>query len=198
VSVLIGADGRSRCSWAGSAPEYLRYHDEEWGAELHGDQALFERLSLEGFQAGLSWITILRRRETFRAAFAGFDIPTVAAFDADDVTRLMADAGIIRNAAKIDATISNARVAWELVREHPGALDELLWGFAPARRDAAPRTGEIPATTPESVAASKALKKQGFRFVGPTTVYALMQATGMVDDHVEGCFLAVGARADRS
>jgi DNA-3-methyladenine glycosylase I len=191
VSVVTGADGVARCAWAGSAAEYLRYHDEEWGTELHGDQALFERMSLEGFQAGLSWITILRRRETFRAAFAGFDIDAVAAFDADDVARLMADPGIIRNAAKVDATISNARVAAELVRDRPGALDELLWGFAPA-----PRTGppaEIPATTAESVAASKALKKLGFRFVGPTTIYALMQATGMVDDHAAGCFRAVGA-----
>jgi DNA-3-methyladenine glycosylase I len=193
VSVLTGADGRVRCAWAGSAPEYLRYHDEEWGTELHGDQALFERMSLEGFQAGLSWITILRRRETFRAAFAGFDIETVAAFDADDRARLMADPGIIRNAAKVEATISNARVARELLHERTGALDDLLWGFAPAPRSAAPGPGEIPATTGESIAASKALKKLGFRFVGPTTVYALMQATGMVDDHVEGCWRAVGA-----
>jgi DNA-3-methyladenine glycosylase I len=188
---LVGADGRARCAWAGSAPEYLRYHDEEWGTPLHGDHALFERLSLEGFQAGLSWITILRRRETFRAAFAGFDIAAVAAFGPDDVARLMADPGIIRNAAKIDATISNARVALDLVREAPGALDELLWSFAPEPRTAAPASGEIPAITPESVAASKALKKRGFRFVGPTTIYALMQATGMVDDHAAGCWRAV-------
>jgi DNA-3-methyladenine glycosylase I len=195
VSVLVGADGVARCAWAGSAPEYLAYHDEEWGTELHGDQALFERMSLEGFQSGLSWITILRRRETFRAAFAGFDIEAVAAFDADDVARLMADPGIIRNAAKVDATISNARVAAELVRENPGALDALLWGFAPPRRAEAPAV--IPATTPESIAGSKALKKLGFRFVGPTTLYALMQATGMVDDHAPGCWRAVelGAKA---
>jgi DNA-3-methyladenine glycosylase I len=193
VSVVTGADGITRCAWAGSAPEYLRYHDEEWGTELHGDQPLFERMSLEGFQAGLSWITILRRRETFRAAFAGFDIDAVAAFGPDDVTRLMADPGIIRNAAKVDATISNARIAADLVRERSGALDELLWGFAPE-----PRTGpptEIPATTPESVAASRALKRLGFRFVGPTTVYALMQATGMVDDHAAGCWRALEPRA---
>lgn len=191
MSVTVGADGRARCAWAGSAPEYLRYHDEEWGTELHGDQALFERMSLEGFQAGLSWITILRRRETFRAAFAGFDIAAVAAFDVDDVTRLMADPGIIRNAAKVEATISNARLAHALVADRPGALDELLWAFAPAPRATAPRAGEIPATTAESVAASRALKKLGFRFVGPTTIYALMQATGMVDDHVEGCWRAL-------
>jgi DNA-3-methyladenine glycosylase I len=188
VSVATGADGITRCAWAGSAPEYLRYHDEEWGTVLHGDQPLFERMSLEGFQAGLSWITILRRRETFRAAFAGFDIDAVAAFGVDDVERLMADPGIIRNAAKVDATISNARVAAELVRDHPGALDELLWGFAPEPRTAPPSA--IAATTPESVAASKALKKLGFRFVGPTTIYALMQATGMVDDHAAGCWRA--------
>ena len=193
MSVIVGADGRARCAWAGSAPEYLGYHDEEWGTVLHGDQHLFERMSLEGFQAGLSWITILRRRETFRAAFAGFDIEKVAAFDAADVARLMADPGIIRNAAKVDATISNARVARDLVRERPGALDALLWGFAPAPRATAPTAGGIPATTPESVAASKALKKAGFRFVGPTTVYALMQATGMVDDHEAGCWRAIGA-----
>jgi DNA-3-methyladenine glycosylase I len=191
VSVLVGADGVTRCAWAGSAPEYLAYHDEEWGTELHGDQALFERMSLEGFQAGLSWITILRRRATFRAAFAGFDIAAVAAFDDTDVTRLMADPGIIRNAAKVDATISNARVAAELVRDRPGALDELLWGFAPPPRTAAPEV--VPAITPESTTASKALKKLGFRFVGPTTIYALMQATGMVDDHAPGCWRAVRA-----
>jgi DNA-3-methyladenine glycosylase I len=195
MSVVVGADGRARCGWSGSAPEYLRYHDEEWGTPLHGDHELFERMSLEGFQAGLSWITILRRRETFRAAFAGFDIDAVAAFDDGDVARLMADPGIIRNAAKIDATISNARLARELVRNRPGALDDLLWGFAPEPRVTAPRGGEIPATTPESVALSKALKKLGFRFVGPTTVYALMQAAGMVDDHAEGCWRAIGAQA---
>ncbi|MGN6324782.1 DNA-3-methyladenine glycosylase I [Pseudolysinimonas sp.] len=191
MSVVVGADGRARCGWAGSAPEYLAYHDEEWGTELHGDREFFERMSLEGFQAGLSWITILRRRDTFRAAFAGFDIEAVAAFDDGDVARLMADPGIIRNAAKVDATISNARVARELVRERPGALDELLWSFAPPRRAAAPRAGDVPATTPESVAASRELKRRGFRFVGPTTVYALMQATGMVDDHEAGCWRSV-------
>jgi DNA-3-methyladenine glycosylase I len=193
VSIVVGADGRARCGWAGSAPEYLRYHDEEWGTELHGDRELFERMSLEGFQAGLSWITILRRRETFRAAFAGFDLEAVAAFDEADVARLMSDPGIIRNAAKVDATISNARVGAELVRDRPGALDALLWGFAPPARAAAPRDGEIPAITPESVALSKELKKRGFRFVGPTTIYALMQATGMVDDHAAGCWRAGGS-----
>lgn len=193
MSIVLGADGRARCGWAGSAPEYLRYHDDEWGTVLHGDQELFERMCLEGFQAGLSWITILRRRETFRAAFAGFDIEAVAAFDAADVARLMSDPGIIRNAAKVDATISNARVAADLVRDEPGALDTLLWSFAPPARTLAPRDGEIPAITAESVALSKELKKRGFRFVGPTTIYALMQATGMVDDHAAGCWRAVGS-----
>jgi len=188
-SVLIGDDGRPRCAWAGSDPDYQRYHDNEWGTPLHGDRALFEKISLEGFQAGLSWITILRRRPTFRAAFAGFDIDAVARFDAADVERLMADPGIIRNRLKIDATISNARVTQQLVDGRPGALDELLWGFAPPRRDRPPASlAELPAVTSESAAASKALKNIGYRFVGPTTIYALMQSSGMVDDHVSGCF----------
>ena len=190
-SLVLGDDGRARCAWVGTDAEYLRYHDEEWGIPLHGDRPLFEKLSLEGFQAGLSWITILRRRPTFRAAFAGFDIDAVAAFDERDVERLMNDPGIIRNRAKIEATISNARVTQALVAEHPGALDELLWGFAPPPRSGAPASfAEIPATTEQSTAASRALKKLGFRFVGPTTVYALMQSAGMVDDHVAGCWRA--------
>jgi DNA-3-methyladenine glycosylase I len=198
-SLVVGDDGRARCAWVGADAEYQRYHDEEWGTPLHGDRPLFEKLSLEGFQAGLSWITILRRRPTFRAAFAGFDIDAVAAFDERDVERLMNDPGIIRNRAKIEATISNARVTQDLIAGHPGALDALLWGFAPVptpavHTDAATRApatfAEIPAVTPESTAASKALKKLGYRFVGPTTVYALMQSAGMVDDHVAGCWRA--------
>ena len=193
-SIVIGDDGRARCAWVGADEEYLRYHDEEWGTPLHGDRQLFEKLSLEGFQAGLSWITILRRRPTFRTAFAGFDIDAVAAFDQRDVERLMNDPGIIRNRAKIEATISNARVTQQLVAGSPGALDELLWGFAPPPRAAAPASfAELPATTDESTAASRALKKLGYRFVGPTTVYALMQSAGMVDDHVAGCWRARGA-----
>jgi DNA-3-methyladenine glycosylase I len=188
-SVLVGDDGRARCAWTGHDGEYQRYHDEEWGTPLHGDRALFEKLSLEGFQAGLSWITILRRRPTFRAAFRDFDIDAVAAFDERDVERLMADPGIIRNRLKVDATISNARVTRALVQEHPGALDELIWGFAPQRPDHAPGSfAELPAVTPESTALSKALKKLGYRFVGPTTVYALMQSSGLVDDHIAGCW----------
>lgn len=191
TSIVIGDDGRGRCAWVGADSEYVRYHDEEWGTPLHGDRALFEKLSLEGFQAGLSWITILRRRPTFRTAFAGFDIDAVAAFDDRDVERLMNDPGIIRNRAKVEATISNARLTRELVAGAPGALDALLWGFAPPPRAAAPASfAELPATTDESTAASRALKKLGYRFVGPTTVYALMQSAGMVDDHVAGCWRA--------
>ena len=188
-SVLVGEDGLARCAWAGHDSEYQRYHDQEWGTPLHGDRALFEKLSLEGFQAGLSWITILRRRQTFRAAFRDFDINVVAAFDERDVERLMADPGIIRNRLKVEATISNARVTRELVRQHPGALDELIWSFAPPRRGSAPGAlAELPAVTAESTALSKALKAIGYRFVGPTTVYAMMQSGGLVDDHVAGCW----------
>lgn len=189
ASLVLGEDGLSRCAWVGSDPEYQRYHDEEWGRPLHGDQKLFEKLSLEGFQAGLSWITILRRRPGFRAAFHDFDLHTVAGFGDDDVERLMGDERIIRNRSKILATISNARTALELVAEHPGALDELIWSFAPPPRVTRVTTlSGIPAVTAESTAMSKTLRGLGYRFVGPTTMYALMQSTGMVDDHVEGCF----------
>ena len=188
-SILVGDDGLARCVWAGRDSEYQRYHDEEWGTPLHGDRPLFEKLSLEGFQAGLSWITILRRRPTFRAAFRDFDIDAVAAFGERDVERLMADPGIIRNRLKVDATISNARVTQTLVREHPGALDELIWSFAPAPRGHALTSfADLPAVTPESTALSAALKRLGYRFVGPTTMYALMQSGGLVDDHVAGCW----------
>ena len=178
---------RPRCAWANSAPEYIAYHDEEWGTPLHGDDALFERLTLEAFQSGLAWITILRKRPAFRAAFAGFDIDAVAAFTADDEARLMADAGIVRNRAKVAAAIRNARAAQEL----PDGLSALLWSFAPADGRVRPATlADVPATSPESVAMAKELKRRGFAFVGPTTAYALMQATGMVDDHVSDCFRA--------
>jgi DNA-3-methyladenine glycosylase I len=182
-------DEPPRCPWADSDPEYRRYHDEEWGRPLHGDRALFEKMALEGFQAGLSWITILRKRPRFREVFAGFDPAVVGDFGDEDIARLMADPGIIRNRAKIEATIGNARLVREMAE---GELDALMWSFAPAPRGAArPRSmGEIPAVTPESEAMSKALRKRGFRFVGPTTMYALMQSAGMVDDHVEGCWLA--------
>ena len=174
-----------RCAWATSAPDYVAYHDQEWGRPLRGDTALFERISLEAFQSGLSWITILRKREAFRSAFAGFDPATVAAFDGTDVARLLADAGIVRNRAKIEATIANARATLDL----DGGLTDLLWSFAPERQPVPATMGDVPATTPESVAMAKALKREGFRFVGPTTAYALMQATGTVNDHVADCWV---------
>ncbi|MDT0156114.1 DNA-3-methyladenine glycosylase I [Microbacterium sp. ARD32] len=187
ASVLTGPDLRDRCAWVGDDDEYRRYHDEEWGRPLHGDRALFEKMSLEGFQAGLSWITILRKRPRFREVFAGFDPAQVAEFGPDDVDRLMTDAGIIRNRAKILATISNAALVRELAE---GELDALMWSFAPAA-SARPRSfADVPATTAESTALSKALRRRGFRFVGPTTMYALMQSAGMVDDHVGGCWRA--------
>jgi DNA-3-methyladenine glycosylase I len=177
-----------RCGWATSAPEYVAYHDDEWGRPLHGVTALFERLSLEAFQSGLSWLVILRKREAFRAAFAGFDPAAVAAFGPDDVARLLADAGIVRNRAKIDATIHNAGRVLDL--DVP--LDELLWSFAPDpaahRRPAG--LADVPATTAESTAMARELKRRGLRFVGPTTCYALMQAAGLVDDHIQGCWRA--------
>lgn len=183
---VAGPDGRPRCPWALSTPDYVAYHDEEWGRPVHGDDALFERLSLEAFQSGLSWITILRRRPGFRTAFDGFVIAEVAAFTDADRERLLADTGIIRNRAKIDATVSNARV---LADWAPGELDELIWSHAPdpATRPAPKSISDVPAVTPESTALSKALKKRGLRFVGPTTAYALMQACGLVDDHLADC-----------
>jgi DNA-3-methyladenine glycosylase I len=184
---VSAAGGPGRCGWATSAPEYVAYHDEEWGTPLREDDALFERLSLEAFQSGLSWITILRKRPAFRAAFAGFAIGAVAAFNEDDEERLMGDAGIVRNRAKVRAAVRNARVAQNL----PEGLSELLWSFAPTSIRPRPATlADVPAVTPESIAMAKELKRRGFVFVGPTTAYALMQATGMVDDHVASCFRA--------
>lgn len=189
-----GDDGRTRCGWATATGSraatadsilYRDYHDTEWGQPLHGAQALFERMSLEAFQSGLSWLIILRKRENFRAAFKNFDIAAVARFTDEDVTRLMADAGIVRNLAKVEATIANARVAADLDTD----LDELLWSFAPERRSRPAAMTDVPAVTPESTAMAKELKRRGFRFVGPTTAYALMQATGMVDDHVADCWV---------
>ncbi|MFJ2864726.1 DNA-3-methyladenine glycosylase I [Kitasatospora sp. NPDC087314] len=181
---VLGADGLRRCAWGESTDDYRLYHDTEWGRPVHGDDALFERVCLEAFQSGLSWLTILRRREGFRSAFAGFEIAKVAEFGEADVERLLADTGIIRNRAKIEASIANAKVA----RDLDGGLDTLIWRFAAAPDRPAPRTlGEVPAVTPESTALAKALKKEGFRFVGPTTAYALMQACGLVDDHLADC-----------
>jgi DNA-3-methyladenine glycosylase I len=181
-------DERVRCGWAGSAPEYIAYHDDEWGCPLHGVHAMFERLSLEAFQSGLSWLVILRKRPAFRRAFADFDPAVVARFGDADVARLLTDAGIVRNRAKIEATVHNARQVLEL--DQP--LDELLWSFAPEPgvRSRPATLAEVPATTPESTAMAKELKRRGMRFVGPTTCYALMQAAGLVDDHVAGCWRA--------
>ncbi|GGS90768.1 DNA-3-methyladenine glycosylase I [Streptomyces chromofuscus] len=185
-TALAGPDGALRCPWALSTPDYVTYHDEEWGRPVHGDDALFERLSLEAFQSGLSWITILRRRPGFRAAFADFEIATVATYTDEDRERLLADARIIRNRAKIDATLANARA---LADWAPGQLDDLIWSHAPdpATRPVPKTLADVPAVTPESTALSKALKKRGLRFVGPTTAYALMQACGLVDDHLVDC-----------
>ncbi|EPH42157.1 DNA-3-methyladenine glycosylase I [Streptomyces aurantiacus] len=193
---IPGPDGGLRCPWGLSTEDYVAYHDAEWGRPVHGDDALFERLSLEAFQSGLSWITILRRREGFRAAFADFKIAAVAEFGAADRERLLADAGIIRNRAKVDATLANARV---LADWPAGELDELIWSFAPdATARPVPATlADVPAITDESTALSKTLKKRGLRFVGPTTAYALMQACGLVNDHLADCVAreASGARA---
>ncbi|MFF5894854.1 DNA-3-methyladenine glycosylase I [Streptomyces argenteolus] len=180
------ADGRPRCPWSLATEDYLAYHDTEWGRPVHGDDQLFERLCLEAFQSGLSWLTILRRREGFRSAFAGFKISAVAAFTDADKERLLADAGIIRNRAKIDATLANAEV---LAGWGEGELDALIWSYAPdpATRPAPRTLGDIPAVTPESTALAKELKKRSIRFVGPTTAYALMQACGLVDDHLADC-----------
>jgi DNA-3-methyladenine glycosylase I len=174
-----------------STPDYVAYHDTEWGVTVHGDDRLFERMTLEAFQSGLSWLTILRKRENFRAAFANFSIPAVAAFTEADRERLMADAGIVRNRLKVAAAMTNARAAVEL---GPGGLDGLLWSFAPTGKRTRPKLlADVPASTPESIALAKTLKKQGFVFVGPTTAYALMQATGMVDDHLVGCVAPLGS-----
>jgi DNA-3-methyladenine glycosylase I len=186
--VIVGADGLARCAWSGSTPDYLAYHDTEWGQPVRSDDGLFERMTLEGFQSGLSWLTILRKRPAFRAAFAGFAIEKVAAFGPDDVEQLLGDAGIVRNRAKIEATLNNARAAADL----PDGLATRLWSYAPVDARVRPASfAAVPATTAESVAMAKGLKKLGFRFVGPTTAYALMQATGMVDDHLESCFVRV-------
>jgi DNA-3-methyladenine glycosylase I len=180
----VAGKSRQRCSWAESAPDYVAYHDDEWGTPLHGDRELFERVSLEAFQSGLSWLIILRKRPGFRAAFADFDIDAVAAFGPADTERLLGDAAIVRNRAKIEATVNNAQCILDAV---PEGLDELLWSFAPVKR---PPLDSVPAVSDESKAMAKELKRRGFKFVGPTTAYALMQATGMVNDHLPPCFLA--------
>jgi DNA-3-methyladenine glycosylase I len=186
-ALTVGADGRRRCFWAvGGAPEYEAYHDTEWGRPVLDDDRLFERLCLEAFQSGLSWLTILRKREHFRAAFAGFHVPAVAALGAADVERLLGDAGIVRNRRKIEAAVANAQAAAGLVRSGD-SLTAFVWGFRPAAHAAPRAMADFATTTPESAALAKALKQRGFRFVGPTTAYALMQAAGVVNDHVRGC-----------
>ncbi|MEV6669450.1 DNA-3-methyladenine glycosylase I [Streptomyces sp. NPDC051162] len=194
TGAVVGPDGLARCPWgleAESVADYRRYHDTEWGRPVHGDDALYERMCLEAFQSGLSWLTILRRREGFRAAFAGFSIAEVAAFTEADAERLLADPGIVRNRAKITAAIGNARVAAEWA---PGELDAFIWSYAPDGPRKAPRSAaDVPATTPESTALAKELKKRGFRFVGPTTAYAMMQACGLVNDHLANCHARGGA-----
>ena len=192
----LSVPGLVRCRWATIRPGpdfelYRDYHDQEWGRTLRDGVALFERMSLEAFQSGLSWLIILRKRENFRRAFSGFDIETVAGYTDADVRRLMADEGIVRNRAKVEATIANARAAADLGSSDD--LSELLWSFAPAPRPRPADGSEIPSATAESKAMAAELKKRGFRFVGPTTAYALMQATGMVDDHVRGCWVPTAA-----
>ena len=181
--VEVGADGVPRCPWGVSAPDCVAYHDGEWGRPVRDDNGLFERLTLEAFQSGLSWLTILRKRETFRRAFAGFDIATVAGFGAADRARLLDDPGIVRNRAKVDAAMANARAALALGRP----LSELIWGFAPDDGPAPVTTADVPAQTAESKALARELKANGFVFVGPVTAYALMQAVGLVNDHLADC-----------
>jgi DNA-3-methyladenine glycosylase I len=188
TALRVGPDGIGRCWWCGDDPLYVTYHDTEWGVPVHGDREMYERLVLEAFQSGLSWITILRRREGFRTAFADFDPHVIAGFGSADRARLMNDTGIIRNGAKIDATIRNAAIVANMIDTEPGALDDLIWSHAPkVRRKSIRDRDDVPAVTPESIALAKALKKRGFTFVGPTTAYAHMQAVGVVNDHVDGC-----------
>jgi DNA-3-methyladenine glycosylase I len=186
ADVVKGEDGVRRCRWGAGTPDYAAYHDNEWGRPVVDDTRLYEKLCLEGFQAGLAWITILRKRENFRNAFARFDAEKVARFGKRDVTRLMNDAGIVRNRAKIEATIQNARAIVTIEEQH-GSLAALCWSFEPKRRKAPHSFADIPAKTDESKALSKELLRLGFRFVGPTTVYAMMQSTGIVNDHMIGC-----------
>lgn len=183
--LVVDDRGVARCSWAVSSDDYIAYHDDEWGVPVHGETRLFERLTLEAFQSGLSWLTILRKREGFRAAFAGFDAEAVASFDEVAFERLMADSSIVRNRLKIRAAITNAQAVVRL--RDQGGLDGLMWSFAPVNRRRPSTAADVPATSTESVALTRALKRNGFVFVGPTTAYAAMQACGLVDDHLVGC-----------
>jgi DNA-3-methyladenine glycosylase I len=196
LGLVRGADGIRRCGWGASTPDYARYHDEEWGRPTADDGTLFERLSLEAFQSGLSWLTILRKREGFRSAFAGFDTSAIARYGARDVDRLLADAAIVRNRAKIEATIANARAAEALKRDGASFAD-LVWSFRSRRRTAPRRLTDVPSATPASKALSKELKRRGFVFVGPTTAYALMQACGLVNDHLAGCGVRAAVERER-
>ncbi len=199
IEAVPGDDGRARCGWATSTTDYIAYHDDEWGRPVVDDDRLYEKLCLEGFQSGLSWLTILRKRDGFRAAFAGFDPEAVAAFGPADVERLLGDASIVRHRGKIEATIANA-AATLAVQDDLGSLAALVWSHEPAR-DARPvpvRLGEVASTTPESTALAKALKGYGFRFIGPTTAYAAMQSLGVVNDHLAGCHARVPCDADRA
>jgi DNA-3-methyladenine glycosylase I len=189
--IEIGADGLGRCWWGLSPPEYAAYHDDEWGRPVDDDRRLFEKLILEGFQSGLSWLTILRKREAFRSAFCGFDYETVASFSGDDVERLLGDAGIVRHRGKIESTINNARRATELVDEF-GSLGGFFWSF-----ETEPAPPVLEPTTSESKAMAKELKRRGFSYVGPTTAYAFMQAMGIVNDHLVGCAVRDQVEADR-
>lgn len=195
AGLVRGRDGLLRCAW-GAAPEiYTEYHDTEWGVPVRGEQALFERITLEAFQSGLSWLTILRKRPAFRLAFDGFDPELVARYDDADRARLLADAGIVRNRAKVDAAITNARAVLRVRDSVDGGLDGLVWSFAAEPDGDGPVSmAEVPAITPASVALSKALKRHGFVFVGPTTAYATMQACGLVDDHLRGCHRRAASR----
>jgi DNA-3-methyladenine glycosylase I len=191
-----GPDGQRRCWWSVGSAEYVAYHDEEWGRPVTGDDALYERLCLEGFQSGLAWITILRKREAFRAAFAGFEIEAVARFGKRDVKRLMNDAGIVRNRLKIEAAIDNARAASRL-RDEGGSLSDVVWSYRERRRRAPRSRDDLAPITDASAALSKELKRRGFRFVGPTTVYAAMQACGLVNDHIAGCSVRAEVERER-
>ena len=198
VATLTGADGSARCWWPGDDEGYIRYHDREWGRPVVEDDRLFEKLCLEGFQSGLSWLTILRKRENFRAAFAGFHIAAVASFGEADVERLLGDAGIVRHRGKIVSAVNNARRAVEVADEF-GSLAAYIWGWEPERAEDPPTSkGSLPAWTPESTDLAKDLKRRGWSFVGPTTVYAFMQSMGLVNDHMAGCFARPGCEAERA
>ncbi len=200
IVAVRGVDGRRRCGWCLGSPEYEAYHDDEWGRPVTDDVRIYEKLCLEGFQSGLSWLTILRKREGFRRAFAGFDPAAVAGFGRRDVDRLLGDADIVRHRGKIEAAVADAR-ATVAVQDDVGSLAALVWSYAPPPRrrgEAAPvRLGEIPSVTPESTALAKELKRRGFRFVGPTTAYAAMQSLGLVNDHLRGCHVRTACDRER-